>query len=165
MSLLGIGLSTSILVLFLIIIAVGYVYVNETKFNTEQINGTLTQFIKRWNVRQEVDNARFNQTLHGLEVTYDLIVGNQKRIINLTNSQVNATNQTNTLVKFLSDNFGQNSDYLDRENYQYQQANKTYEFVKMALYNQEQRMIKHQLAGLDNQNEIIRLLKNGSGNR
>ena len=107
MSLLGIGLSTSILVLFLIIIAVGYVYVNETKFNTEQINGTLTQFIKRWNVRQEVDNARFNQTLHGLEVTYDLIVGNQKRIINLTNSQVNATNQTNTLVKFLSDNFGQ----------------------------------------------------------
>jgi hypothetical protein len=47
-----------------------------------------------------------------------------------TKQLANATNQTNALVKFLTDNFGANSDYLERENFQYKQANDTFAMMK-----------------------------------
>jgi hypothetical protein len=54
-------------------------------------------------------------------------------LVNTTNTNeqlANATNQTNNLVKFLTDNFGANSDYLVRENFQYKQANDTFSMMK-----------------------------------
>ena len=57
---------------------------------------------------------------------YDLIIENQHLIIN-------ATKHTDTFIKFLSDNFGSQSDYLQKENFQYAQANKTFEMIKQIL--------------------------------
>jgi predicted PurR-regulated permease PerM len=119
----NIGLSISILIIFFIVIGIGYVYIDEGRHNIETMNSTITKFIDSWNHKQTVDNIRFNQTLNGLANTYHLIVENQHLILN-------SSNQTNTLVKFLSDNFGEHSDYIDRENFQYQQANETFRMIK-----------------------------------
>lgn len=45
----------------------------------------------------------------------------------------NSTNQTTTLIKYLTDNFGAQSGYLEREEFQYQQANDTANAVKEIL--------------------------------
>lgn len=49
----------------------------------------------------------------------------------------NSTNQTTTLIKLLTDNFGANSGYIERENFQYNQANQTYMFLQQAIKNEE----------------------------
>lgn len=42
----------------------------------------------------------------------------------------NSSNITSTLISYLVSNFGENSGYLERENFQYQQANETANAVK-----------------------------------
>jgi len=69
--------------------------------------------------RQSLKNLVSNNDLYDKQLGYYLT-----RLIN------NNTNQTNTLVKFLVDNFGENSGYIERENFQYKQANDTYTILK-----------------------------------
>ena len=69
--------------------------------------------------RQSLKNLVSNNDLYDKQLGYYLT-----RLIN------NNTNQTNTLVKFLVDNFGENSGYIERENFQYKQANDTYVILK-----------------------------------
>jgi len=85
-------LSLTILTLFFIVIVVGYVYIDESRRTSQEakdaikiVNKTQAEFLQQWKVKQDIDNVRFNQTLDGLADTYDLIVSNQKLIINLSN--------------------------------------------------------------------------------
>ena len=89
-------------------------------------NRTATELVTLTTAIHDSDNIRNNQTKHLLQVQ------NLKADRNYI-ALVNATNQTNSLVKFLSDNFGADSDYLIRENFQYQQANDTFAMVKQIL--------------------------------
>lgn len=45
----------------------------------------------------------------------------------------NSTNNTATLINYLTANFGENSGYLEREEFQYQQANDTAQAVQDIL--------------------------------
>ena len=45
----------------------------------------------------------------------------------------NSSNSTSTLITYLVSNFGENSGYIERENFQYQQANDTANAVKHIL--------------------------------
>ena len=103
-------------------------------------NRTATELITLTTTIHDSDNIRNNQTKHLLQMQ------NLKADRNYL-ALVNSTNQTNSLVQFLSDNFGANSDYLDRENFQYAQANATLKFLKQAIRNQE--------LGLHNQDVMI----------
>jgi hypothetical protein len=63
-----------------------------------------------------------------------------ERSFNQTDIIVNSTNETKALTSFLSENFGVDSDYLERENFQYGQANQTFEWLNQSLQNQEKIM-------------------------
>jgi len=94
---------------------------NQTIDDLSNTTRTLDNFIKAWYQKQILDNIRFNTTLSALNEkhvlddirfnkeistlnkTYDLIVGNQKRIIALTNLQINLTDfQNNNTAKNLN---------------------------------------------------------------
>jgi 6-pyruvoyl-tetrahydropterin synthase len=94
----GIGITT--LILFFIIIGIGYVYVNESRENAKQVNGTITKFIEQWDHKQAIDNIRFNKTLNSLNNTYHLIVDNQKLILNLSNLGSQSVQHNLNLTKF-----------------------------------------------------------------
>ena len=103
----NVGLSLTILVLFFIVIMIGYVYVNESRISSQEakeaitiVNKTQAKFLQEWAVKQGVDNIRFNKTLDGLANTYDLIVANQKLIINLSNFGSHNTQNNLNLTKF-----------------------------------------------------------------
>lgn len=72
---------------------------------------------------------QFNQT--------DLLVNLTNQVLNNTAESRNAANETRVLIKFLVDNFGSQSGYLEAENFQYGQANKTYVYLQQSLTNQE----------------------------
>ena len=104
---LNITLSITILVLFFIVIMIGYVYVDESRKNSEEaknaievVNKTQAEFLQEWKHKQIVDNVRFNRTLDGLAATYNLIVGNQKLIINLSDTGSHNTQRNLNLTKF-----------------------------------------------------------------
>jgi len=103
-------------------------------------NRTATELVTLTTAIHDSDNIRDNQTKHLLQ-TQNLKADRNYLIL------ANGTNQTNTLVKFLTDNFGVNSGYIERENFQYGQANDTLKFLKMSLRNQE--------LGLHNQDVMI----------
>ena len=101
------GLSLTILILFFIVIVVGYVYIDESRRTSSEakdaikiVNKTQAEFLQQWKVKQDIDNVRFNQTLDGLQDTYNLIVGNQKLIINLSNYGSHASSKNLNLTKF-----------------------------------------------------------------
>ena len=101
------GLSLTILILFFIVIMVGYVYVDESRRTSEKaktaievVNKTQTEFLQQWKTKQVIDNVRFNKTLQGLQETYDLIVGNQKLIINLSGLGSQSVQHNLNLTKF-----------------------------------------------------------------
>jgi len=101
------GLSLTILTLFFIVIVVGYVYIDESRRTSSEakdaikiVNKTQAEFLQQWKVKQDIDNVRFNQTLDGLQDTYNLIVGNQKLIINLSNYGSHASSKNLNLTKF-----------------------------------------------------------------
>ena len=114
MSNLNLGISMAILVLFFIIIGIGYVYVDESRKNNQEarnaiidakeaitiVNKTQANFLEEWKEKQAIDNIRFNQTLDGLADTYDLIVDNQKLIINLTDMGSHSSQTNLNLTKF-----------------------------------------------------------------
>jgi len=114
MSNLNLGISMAILVLFFIIIGIGYVYVDESRKNNQEardaiidakqaiivVNKTQANFLEEWEDKQAIDNIRFNKTLDGLQDTYDLIVDNQKLIINLSNYGSTASSHNLNLTKF-----------------------------------------------------------------
>ena len=114
MSNLNLGISMAILVLFFIIIGIGYVYVDESRKNNQEardaiidakqaitvVNKTQAAFLEEWKEKQAIDNIRFNKTLDGLADTYNLIVNNQKLIINLSNYGSTASNNNLNLTKF-----------------------------------------------------------------
>jgi hypothetical protein len=86
---------------------IGYVYVDESRRNSQEakdaiiiVNKTQAKFLQEWKVKQEVDNVRFNKTLNGLANTYNLIVDNQKLIINLSNFGSHNTENNLNLTKF-----------------------------------------------------------------
>lgn len=111
---LNVTLSLTILVLFFIVLMVGYVYVNESRQNNKEakdaivdakeaitvVNKTQNKFLEEWKHKQIIDNIRFNDTLNGLQQTYDLIVANQKLIINLSNFGSHNTQNNLNLTKF-----------------------------------------------------------------
>lgn len=81
--------------------------------NTETtVNNTnaIVSLVKKLDDRAVVQNAYRNETQTKLD---------------------DAINQTNTLVKFLSDNFGAKSGYLERENFQYAQNNQSINDIKL----------------------------------
>ena len=101
------GLSLTILILFFIVIVVGYVYIDESRRTSSEakdaikiVNKTQAEFLQQWKEKQDIDNVRFNQTLDGLADTYNLIVGNQKLIINLSNYGSHASSKNLNLTKF-----------------------------------------------------------------
>ena len=101
------GLSLTILILFFIVIVVGYVYIDESRRTSSEakdaikiVNKTQAEFLQQWKVKQDIDNVRFNQTLDGLQDTYNLIVDNQKLIINLSNYGSHASSKNLNLTKF-----------------------------------------------------------------
>ena len=114
MSNLNLGISMAILVLFFIIIGIGYVYVDESRKNNQEardaiidakqaitiVNKTQAAFLEEWKEKQAIDNIRFNKTLDGLADTYNLIVDNQKLIINLSNYGSHASSHNLNLTKF-----------------------------------------------------------------
>ena len=66
-----------------------------------------------------------------------LIKDNQELIKNITGTNLNLTrhnkavlDETNELTKFLSDNFGNESGYIEKENLQYNQTNQTFHILK-----------------------------------
>ena len=107
-------LSLTILTLFFIVIAVGYIYVDESRKNNQEareaivdakeaiivVNKTQAAFLEEWKEKQAIDNIRFNKTLDGLADTYNLIVDNQKLIINLSNFGSHASSKNLNLTKF-----------------------------------------------------------------
>jgi len=101
------GLSLTILILFFIVIVVGYVYIDESRRTSSEakdaikiVNKTQAEFLQQWKEKQDIDNVRFNQTLDGLQDTYNLIVDNQKLIINLSNFGSHASSKNLNLTKF-----------------------------------------------------------------
>jgi len=102
----------------------------QNKANGNTVNQTLSQILDL----QKTNNIRGNNSI----MLFKSLILNQ----------INQTNQTNTLLKFLVDNFGEESGYLDRENFQYGQANDTLKFLKQSLINQQK--------GLDNQAIMIK---------
>ena len=114
MSNLNLGISMAILVLFFIIIGIGYVYVNESRKNNQEakdaiidakeaigvVNKTQAKFLEEWKQKQIIDNIRFNQTLKGLDNTYNLIIGNQRLIINLSDTGSQSSQHNLNLTKF-----------------------------------------------------------------
>lgn len=82
------GITGTTLVLFIIIIFVGYFQLETARQTTQQINATLSHFIEKWDEKQIVDNKRFNATLDGLAKTYAAIIDNQKVIIGSTGKTV-----------------------------------------------------------------------------
>ena len=100
-------ISLTILILFFIVIVVGYVYIDESRRTSSEakdaikiVNKTQTEFLRQWKVKQVVDNIRFNQTLQGLAETYKLIVDNQKLIINLSGLGSHSVQTNLNLTKF-----------------------------------------------------------------
>ena len=101
------GLSLTILILFFIVIVVGFVYVDESRRTSEEakdaikiVNKTQAEFLEQWKAKQVIDNVRFNRTLQGLAETYDLIVDNQKLIINLSGLGSHSVQTNLNLTKF-----------------------------------------------------------------
>jgi len=64
------------------------------------VNKTQANFLEEWKEKQAIDNIRFNQTLDGLADTYDLIVDNQKLIINFSNMGSHSSQSNLNLTKF-----------------------------------------------------------------
>lgn len=86
---------------------VGYVYVDESRKTSQEakdaiavVNKTQAKFLKEWERKQAIDNVRFNRTLNTLSETYHLIVGNQKLIINLSDTGSHNTQRNLNLTKF-----------------------------------------------------------------
>ncbi len=111
---LNLVLSLTILVLFFIIITIGYVYIDESRKNNQEakhaivdakeaitvVNKTQNKFLEEWKQKQITDNIRFNQTLNGLSATYNLILENQHAIINLSDTGSHNTQRNLNLTKF-----------------------------------------------------------------
>ena len=111
---LNLVLSLTILVLFFIIITIGYVYIDESRKNNQEakhaivdakeaitvVNKTQNKFLAEWKYKQNVDNIRFNQTINGLRETYNLILENQHAIINLSDTGSHNTQRNLNLTKF-----------------------------------------------------------------
>lgn len=104
---LNVGLSLTILALFFIVIMIGYVYVDESRKNSEEaknaievVNKTQAEFLQEWKHKQIIDNVRFNRTLDSLAKTYNLIVENQQLIINLSETGSHNTQRNLNLTKF-----------------------------------------------------------------
>lgn len=124
----------------------------------KQMKDDQEQFTRTWIQRQQDENKFNNETEHqmiGLQRNASVIlkqqIANEQNIIgnlsshriitNLTydkqsviqNKTETLANQTNTLLKFLVDNFGSQSGYLEKENFQYDQANKTFDNTNKTL--------------------------------
>lgn len=104
-------------------------------------NNTATKLVELTTAIHNSDNIRENQTKYLLGIAVNNSYANYLQL-------VNATNQTNTLLQFLTDNFGANSGYLERENFQYSQENETHDYIHQAL---------------ENQQDITELIKNQTG--
>ena len=85
-----------------------------------------------------------------------LIKENQDYIKNITTTNLNLTrhnkavlDETNVLTKFLSDNFGSQSGYIEKENLQYNQTNQTFHILK----NMIDEIKAHEQAEIDSRNQ------------
>lgn len=114
---------------------------DENKFNNETEHQMITlqrnasvilkqQLNNEDNLDKLLREVRTNLTNHRIiaNITYD-------NMFKLLNTSESTANQTNTLLKFLTDNFGAESGYLEKENFQYKQANDTYTGVQKLLNN------------------------------
>lgn len=98
--------------------------------NSEKINQTQQEIINTQNLQNKTNQR--NLIVYGQ--LFLKIANNTDSLVNLTTTLNNNTNQNNQLIQFLSDNFGSQSGYLERENFQYDRANQTFEMIE-ALYN------------------------------
>lgn len=98
--------------------------------NSERISESQEQIRKT----QEIQNKTNQRNLIVYGQLFLKIANNTDSLVNLTKTLNNNTNQNNQLIQFLSDNFGSQSGYLERENFQYGRANQTFDMIT-ALYN------------------------------
>jgi hypothetical protein len=110
-SYLNISLSISTLVLFLIIIAVGYVYVTRTDEQVDSINATLNKVNASLNNFQKNSNQRWNITFEEFERVVGAISGvsdnlqdNQVKNLNLTKFNRAALLDSNIMIHKLWEN-------------------------------------------------------------
>lgn len=109
--LLNITLSISTLVLFLIIIVVGYVYVTRTDEQVDTINATLNKVNASINNFQENSNHRWNITFEefervtgAIEKVSDRLADNQIKNLNLTKFNRAALLDSNIMIHKLWNN-------------------------------------------------------------
>ena len=115
-------------------IADGAIEQNKKIIDNQDKNGKqIRQNQEQIRKTQDIQNQTGRKTLQYFTILFNKIANNTDTLINLTRHIENGTNQTNTLVKFLTDNFGSQSGYLERENFQYQRANQTFEMIKQIL--------------------------------
>ena len=100
------------------------------------------------------NSAHLNQTQYILNETLSKANENYQTVLH-------ALNDSNTFIKFLSDNFGEESDYLKKENFQYAQANQSTAYEKQQLANQA-KGLQNQKIVMDNIKDILDILKNGT---
>ena len=108
---LNITLSVSTLVLFLIIIVVGYVYVTRTDEQVDSINATLNKvnaslnnFQKNSNQRWNITFQSFNQVAGAIENVAERLADNQIRNLNLTKFNRAALLDSNIMIHKLWEN-------------------------------------------------------------
>ena len=83
-------------------------------------------FLLQFGQISERYNADVNATAQALIHKSDR---NYLTVVDAIGQLSNNTNSTNTLLKFLTDNFGANSGYLEKETFQYKQANDTFRAI------------------------------------
>ena len=110
-----------------------YSYVAFSNKVNENITIEIKNLIKAIDRSDQTDD---NRTEYLLNRTVAASIRNYIQLVDTTKQVINGTNATNTLVKFLSDNFGSQSGYLERVDFQYQQANDTFDYLGRSLENQ-----------------------------
>lgn len=138
-------------------------------------NQVATQFRETQNKTTNAVYANANDTrnlIKAIDVSDEVDDNRTKSLLTETVAQqVNLTNSTNTLLKYLTDNFGAQSGYLERENFQYAADNvsrliinatidrvtKLLDNVTESLQNQDEGK-QRQLQIIANQEQILSLL-------
>lgn len=106
---------------------------DEIQNNQSVIDTNQTELIRK------VDYA-INQSEEQRQNLMSSLVPALEVSFNQTAQIVELANETKSLTKFLSDNFGATSGYLEREDFQYKQANDTFNYLNQSLQNQEKIM-------------------------
>ena len=105
-----------------------------------QLLGNLSQIESQQNAVLDEIKTSQNQSEAQRQEQLSFLLPALERSFNQTDIIVDSTNETKALTSLLSENFGADSDYLERENFQYGQANQTFAWLNQSLQNQQKIM-------------------------